>query len=431
MRSFNLFLENNWMSTYTYSDQIWLSDSLNWEKTSVLATFDWSMFSFIFQSSFLSNVMFNDFIVKLSTLDTMLIQLNTQIRTPQFLYDSFIYDIVLFLNIYYLPFSTLILSSYQEHISSVLILAPELSFLFTEYVNNYVLFNLINTSPSAVFDSYLNNLNFFYGEGCVQLFLFFLYVYFIVYIFTTVFLLKWGSFFTTHFWRFYYYFYSLSKETRIQFEAVTQTMIFLLVYWGMVLMAFDDDQEEVIEFVDTFFFNFITIIIVYMLYRYSIHYFSFLEASISEGKAVKYIVQAGKDTINSGSIFLRFYLLALRINIYDLLDDVMDSYYCLLIDFDDDEYFSELLLSIHGTLFFSNDNHDDRSFLLEDENGFMGDFFYLYFLIFGKIVFFLVFMIEEAGKVFLGFFISFLIIFEMHSVNCSYREDLYINTKKQ
>jgi hypothetical protein len=148
------------------------------------------MFSFLFQSSFLSNVLFSDFIVKLSTLDTMLIHLNTQIRTPQFLYDSFIYDIVLFLNIYYLPFSTLILSSYQEHVSSILILAPELSFLFSEYVNNYVLFNLINTSPSAVFDSYLNNLNFFYGEGCVQLFLFFLYVYFIVYIFTTVFLLR-------------------------------------------------------------------------------------------------------------------------------------------------------------------------------------------------------------------------------------------------
>jgi hypothetical protein len=134
--------------------------------------------------------MFSDFLLKLSTIDALLIHLNNQIRTPQFLYDSFIYDTVLFLNIYYLPFSTLILSGYQEHISSVLVLAPELSFLFTEYVNNYILFNLINTSPSAVFDSYQNNLNFFYGEGCIQLFLFFIYVYFIVYIFTTVFLLK-------------------------------------------------------------------------------------------------------------------------------------------------------------------------------------------------------------------------------------------------
>jgi hypothetical protein len=144
-------------------------------------------------------VFFTDFVVKLSTLDAILIHVNTQIRTPQFLYDSFIYDTVLFLNIYYLPFSTLILSGYQEHISSVLILAPELSSLFTEYVNNYVLYNLINVSPASVFDSYVNNLNFFYGEGCVQMFLFFLYVYFIVYIFTTVFLLKWVHFFTTHF----------------------------------------------------------------------------------------------------------------------------------------------------------------------------------------------------------------------------------------
>jgi hypothetical protein len=158
-------------------------------------------------------------------------------------------------------------------------------------------------------------------------------------------------------------------------------MIFLLVYWGMVLMAFDDDQEEVIEFVDTFFFNFLSIIIIFMLYRYSIHYFSFLEASISEGKAVNYIVQAGKDTINSGSKFLRFYLLALRINIYDLLDDVMDSYYCLLGDFDDDEYFNELFLSIHGTVLFTLDNNDDRSFLLEDENDFSNDFFYTYFVL--------------------------------------------------
>ena len=39
-------------------------------------------------------------------------------------------------------------------------------------------------------------------------------------------------------------------------------------------------------------------------------------------------------------------------------------------DFDDDEYIQELFLSIHGTIFFTMDNQDDRSFLLEDENDF-------------------------------------------------------------
>jgi hypothetical protein len=99
----------------------------------------------------------------------------------------------------------------------------------------------------------------------------------------------------------------------------------------MVLMAFDDDQEEVIEFIDTSFFNFLTIIIMFMLYRYSVHYFSFLVASASEGKTVSYLGQAAKDTINSVSIALRFYLLAIRINIYDFLDDVLDSNIIIIV----------------------------------------------------------------------------------------------------
>jgi hypothetical protein len=128
--------------------------------------------------------------IKLSTLDAMLIHITTQVRTPQFLYDSFIYDNILFINIHYLPITSLILSGYQEYISSILVLSPELSFLINEYVNSYVLFNLINTSPSAVFDSYTNNLNYFFGEGCLQFFLFFLYVYFIIYIFMNTLLLN-------------------------------------------------------------------------------------------------------------------------------------------------------------------------------------------------------------------------------------------------
>jgi hypothetical protein len=207
-------------------------------------------------------------------------------------------------------------------------------------------------------------------------------------------------------------------------------MVFFLIYWGMVLMAFDDDQEEVIEFIDTSFFNFLTILILFLCYKYSIHYFAFLEGSIPDSKSVVYFVQFLRDSLNTFSLMLRFYVLVFRLNLYDFIDDILDSYYVIIIDFDDDEYFSELFLSIHGTLFFTNDNHDDRSMLLEDENGFMGDLFYLYFLIYGKLFFFLFFLTEEMGRLVLGFYICFLIIFEMHSVNCSHREDSYMNVKK-
>jgi len=46
----------------------------------------------------------------------------------------------------------------------------------------------------------------------------------------------------------------------------------------MVLMAFDDDQEEVIEFIDTGFFYFFSFIIAYLCFKHSIHYTACLEA---------------------------------------------------------------------------------------------------------------------------------------------------------
>jgi hypothetical protein len=68
-------------------------------------------------------------------------------------------------------------------------------------------------------------------------------------------------------------------------------------------------------------------------------------------------------------------------NVYDTLEDFFDSYYIFVGDFDDDEYLNELLFSLNNTLFFTIDNQDDRSFLLEDENDFTNDLFYLYFLV--------------------------------------------------
>jgi hypothetical protein len=221
------------MSTYTLTDQMWLSDVLNWEKTSTLITFDWSILSFLFQSSFLSQYFFLDHPTKISNLDIILIQSNIKVshtNASQLLYDSLMYDSVILLNTQSLAISTLFQTEYQEPFNVILVIAPELVNAFTEYFLTYIMSSTLNFTPSVVFDAYTNNLNFFYGEGCVHFFLFFLYVYFIIYFFSTLILLKWANFSNSHFLRFYYFFYSLSKETRIQFEAVTQTMVFFLIY---------------------------------------------------------------------------------------------------------------------------------------------------------------------------------------------------------
>jgi len=172
-------------------------------------------------------------------------------------------------------------------------------------------------------------------------------------------------------------------------------------------------------------------VVLYLIYKHSIHYFAFLEASVSEGRSVNFVtVQFVKDFLATFSLMLRFYILLFRMNVYDTLEDFFDSYYIFIGDFDDDEYLNELFLSIHGTILFTLDNHDDRSFLFEDENDFSGDLFYTYYVIWGKFFYFLIYMLEEGARLGLALYITFLIIFEVHAANCSYKEDTFFVTKK-
>lgn len=196
-------------------------------------------------------------------------------------------------------------------------------------------------------------------------------------------------------------------------------------------MTFDDNQEEVIEFVDGSFFYFFMTITLYVCFKYSIHYFAFLDASVAEGRSVGFIAkQVFKDFLNTLSLFLRFYILLLRVNVYDTLDDFLDSYYIFIGDFDEDEYLNELFLSIYGSILFLSENDYDTSYLLEDEHDFFNDWFYLYFVIWGKLFYFTFFMLEEAARLALAFYVCYLIIFEVHSVNCSYKEDNFFFQKK-
>jgi hypothetical protein len=150
----------------------------------------------------------------------------------------------------------------------------------------------------------------------------------------------------------------------------------------MMIATFDDDQEEFIEMFDVGCFYFFCILISYLFFKYSQHYFAFLEASAVEGRSVAFITkQFFRDFINTFALFLRFFILLFRLNVYDTLDDFYDSYYIFLGDFDDDEYFNELFFSIYSLLFYDIDNQDDRIYSLEEEHDFFLDLFYIYFMI--------------------------------------------------
>jgi len=160
------------MSTYRSSDQLWLAESLNWEKISSIVSSEWSPLSFLTNSSFLNQHFFIDHISKLSFFDAFLVTVDSAKFVSQTLYGSFVYDLLLETVTLCWPIVNLFHTEYQELFSTLLLLSPELSTVFTEYANLYYLSNSINYTPSAVFDSYVSSNNFFFSEGIFSFLIF-------------------------------------------------------------------------------------------------------------------------------------------------------------------------------------------------------------------------------------------------------------------
>jgi len=87
----------------------------------------------------------------------------------------------------------------------------------------------------------------------------------------------------------------------------------------------------------SFFYIFLTIF-VFFFFKNSIHYFAFLEASMSNNQTTGIFMQFGKDAANSFVLSLRFTALMVRINIYDTVEDLLDSNYIFACEFQDERF---------------------------------------------------------------------------------------------
>lgn len=425
-------VEYAWLESYLDNDNLWLEDALNWEEAFDLVLTDFTLYNLLTTPFFLHSQFFLDSITKLSFLDIMfLIETNKSTYSREF-YDLFIWDLTSIIYNKFLPLQFLFYTDYQDFLVILLYYSPELTLALSDFINVYWSQNIVNYTPAIVFDIFNDSLNTAISEFFEYLILFASFVWLIV-IFINIFhLIKWNNPLEIYVIRLLNYLYAISKESRVQFESFLQTFFFFFFYWTMMLATFDDDQEELIELFDTSFFYFFCILILFLLYKYSIHYFAFLEASVTEGRSAVFITkQFFRDFINTFALFLRFFILLFRLNVYDTLDDFYDSYYIFVGDFDDDEYFNELFFSYYSLGFFDYDVKDDRSFSLEDENEFLLDLFYIYFICWAKFFTFIFFILEEILRLSLGFYICYLIIFEVHSVNGSYLEDNFITSNRQ
>lgn len=406
---------------------LWLEDSLNWDEVFDLILSDFNAYSFLFTSFFYNSHFFLDSLIKLSVLDIMLITESTKQFYVKELFTVFIWDLLTLIYNKFLILQFLFYTDYQDYLILLLHYSPELILALNDYINIYWIQSTLNYSTAAVFDLFNDSVNSSISEF-MEYFSLIFFFFLITIIFVNLFsIVKWNNPLEVYFIRLYYYFYSAAREMRLQFEAMLLVFFFFFFYWTMMVATFDDDQEEIIELFDVSFFFFFLFLIFYLFFKYSQHYFAFLEASVTEGRTVSYISkQFFRDFMNTFALFLRFFILLFRLNVYDTLDDFYDSYYIFLGDFDEDEYFGELFFSINSLFFYDIDVNDDRIYSLEEEHDFFFDLFYIYFLCWGKFFTFIFFILEEILRISLAFYICYLITFEVHAVNCSYLEDNYL-----
>ena len=421
---------HDWTYSFSELDSLFINDVLNWDETTELAISDYNTLSFLSIAFFPSTHFFLDNIIKLSFLDLFFINLSTNQTASSDLASFVVYDSMLFVNSYFFLGQTLFYTDYQDFFVFLTHHSPELTYALNDFFLTHFISSTINSSPSIVFDTYTDSLNITLSEFLEYFLLFCIFAWF-----ATLFLLvlrvnNWVVNLSPYIVRIYTYLFWIAKEIRLQFEGTLLAFFFLALYTTMMIVTFDDDQEEILEFFNMASFYFFLFTFLFYLIRYSIHFFSFLEPSKTEGRSIVWVLNQFKDDLfNTVALTLRFLVLMMRLNIYDGVDDVLDSYYIFVADFDEDEYFTDLFFSAFTTLFFDNDVNDDRSFLLEDETDFTGDLFTIYFILWGKFAFFLLFILEVLVRTTLALYVTYLLIFEINAVNRSYTEDLSLTAR--
>ena len=411
---------------------LWLEESVNWDESSsyILSNF---LHVLSLTSSFFNNLhLAADWLSVTSWLETIVLsETLPYFQSTKFLIFFFL-DLTTLLNVQSgSPLSLLFHADYQDWIVTLVYHSPELIFAFSDWISLVFHANSMGTNSNAIFDVTQDIPNTKISEFVESFVMLLVYIWVIVLTINTLRLRKVSKILDPYITRLQYYFFSQACETRLQTEAVFESFFLVVLFLTMMIMTFDDDREEIIEFFNLTLFYIFVSVFFFHLGKYSIHYLGFLDTSKKGSNSTLFIVgQFLFDTLNLIGFSLRFFLLMARLNIYDCVDDVLDSYYIVFIDFDEDEYFLESIPDFSAFSYFDTDVQDDRSFLLEDESDLVIDFYTIYTVIWGKYVLYLSFFLEEIFRVGLALFVTYLLIFEINALNRSYSEDSYFLMKR-
>lgn len=421
-----------WLSRYNLKDKIWTDDFFNWDDAVEFAVNDVSLLGILSSPITMKIFIFIENMSKFSFLDHLFIGEALHPFKTQELYSAIVCDLVEIMQTYYYPSQFFFYTNEQEFMAIMVHHAPEILLAYSDFVsvcvNNTVIKFLLALCANIFTDSVVEGMSTYLPTLALG---FVCLMWFMLIFLNVLKLTKLDNTLEHYLTRLSLYFYSLSKENRLQLEALTLTVLLFTFLSVTNLLTFRDLYEESIESVTLSLFYIFVSLYLFFLYKTSVHYFSFLEASVPDRKVLSVFIQFLKDVSNSVIIVIRFMTLLVRLNIYDAVDDVLDSNYIFAGDFQDECYTNNTWIRLYSLVFadyqltFDSDKHHTYSLT------YFGDLFTIYFFLCVKLLGFIFFALEAAGRAFLAFFIVYLVIFDMHAINRSYTEDDYANTTRR
>ena len=204
--------------------------------------------------------------------------------------------------------------------------------------------------------------------------------------------------------------------------------IYILLYYILLLYLFNLFlyNEVIIEYINIISLSIVIIfiyLIIYFYFKYNLFFLIFLELSIIAGKWLYYVFkQYCRDILNIAAYLLRIFLLFIRLNIYDGLDDFFDSYYIFIGDFNDYDYFEIIYFYSYNFISMTYDNLYDKSILNYVETEFYFNIIYMYTFILFKFLLLLLFLVEGVLRLLLASYIFILVLIEINNFNVIFIE---------
>jgi hypothetical protein len=165
---------------------------------------------------------------------------------------------------------------------------------------------------------------------------------------------------------------------------------------------------------------------LFILFKLSIHVPGFLELAY-KGRYFRVLLvkQLVRDIFSVIILTVRIGSLLARLTLYDLLDDVLESYYIFAEDHTDKAKKKALILLVQEN-FMSVDanykyNRKDKPFTHHSSI----DLYEIYIKPLKQLFTFLFFLVEEVLKLSIGVFISYVMLVEVYSGSLSYAELTY------